>query len=47
VYARLAEEAEIERTALTPPRGTRIAGWLVCVAIVVAVVVAAVGIHPW
>ncbi len=47
VYARLAEEAEIERTALTPPRGTRVAGWLVCVAIVAAVVAAAVGIHPW
>ena len=34
-------------TVLTPPRGTRIAGWVVCVAIVVAVVAAAVGIHPW
>jgi hypothetical protein len=46
-YARLAEQAEVEQSVLTPPRGTRVVGWLVCVAIVVAVVVAAVGAHPW
>lgn len=47
VYARLAEEAEVERTARTPPRGTRVVGWLVCAGIVAAVVAAAVGAHPW
>ena len=47
VYARLAEEAEVERRALRPPRGTRIIGWLVCAGIVAAVIVAAVGAHPW
>jgi hypothetical protein len=47
VYARLAEEAEVERATLTPPRGTRLVGWLVCLAMVVAVVVAAVEAHPW
>ena len=47
VYARLAQEADVERVVLKPPRGTRVVGWLVCVAIVAAVVAAAVGAHPW
>jgi hypothetical protein len=47
VYARLAEEAEVERTVLRPPRGTRLVGWLVCAAIVATVVAAAFGAHPW
>ncbi|MGE0028559.1 MAG: hypothetical protein AB7O78_04700 [Thermoleophilia bacterium] len=47
VYARLAEEAEVERTALRPPRGTRLLGWLVCLAIVGTVIAAAFGAHPW
>ena len=47
VYARLAEEAEVERTALTPPRGTRVLGWAVCLAIIGAVIAAAFGAHPW
>ena len=47
MYARLAEEAEVQRTVLKPPRGTRLAGWLVCAAIVATVVAAAFGAHPW
>ncbi len=47
VYARLAEEAEVERTVLRPPRGIRVVGWLVCLAIVGMVVAAALGAHPW
>ncbi|HMN99894.1 MAG TPA: hypothetical protein PKD59_10810 [Miltoncostaeaceae bacterium] len=47
VYARLAEEAEVERAALRPPRGTRVLGWVVCLAIVGTVVAAAFGAHPW
>ena len=46
-YARLAEEADVERTVLRPPRGIRVAGWLVCLAIVGTVVAAAFGAHPW
>jgi hypothetical protein len=47
VYARLAEEAEsIERTR-TPPRGTRLVGWLLCLALMGAVVAAALQVHPW
>ena len=47
VYARLAEEAEVELTALRPPRGIHVVGWLVCLAIVGTVVAAAFGAHPW
>jgi hypothetical protein len=47
VYARLAEEAEVERTVLSPPRGVRVIGWLVCAAIIGTVVAAAFGAHPW
>ena len=47
VYARLAEEAEVERTVLPPPRGTRVVGWVVCLAIVGTVIAAAFGAHPW
>jgi hypothetical protein len=47
VYARLAEQEEMERTVLTPPRGTRVVGWLVCLAIVGMVIAAAFGAHPW
>jgi hypothetical protein len=47
VYARLAEEAEVERTVLPPPRGTRVVGWVVCLAIIGTVIAAAFGAHPW
>jgi hypothetical protein len=47
VYARLAEQAEVERTVLTPPRGTRLVGWVVSLAILGTVVAAALGAHPW
>jgi hypothetical protein len=47
VYARLAEQAEVERAVLTPPRGTRVVGWVVSLAIVGTVVAAAFGAHPW
>ena len=47
VYARLAEQEEMERTVLTPPRGTRVVGWVVCLAIIGMVVAAALGAHPW
>lgn len=42
VLARLAAETQ-ERTApLTPPRGTKVVGWLLCLGLVVGTVVAAV-----
>jgi hypothetical protein len=47
VYARLAEEAEVEATVLTPPRGARVVGWVVCLAIIGTVIAAAFGAHPW
>lgn len=42
VYARLAREADVRHRALTAPRGTRITGWLICVAILVVLVAAGV-----
>jgi len=47
VYARLAEEAEIERATRTPPRWSRWLGWGICAAILVAVVASALEAHPW
>jgi hypothetical protein len=47
VYARLAEQAETHRVALTPPRWIRWAGRLICVAIAVGVVATALQVHPW
>jgi hypothetical protein len=47
VYARLAEEAEVHRVALTPPAWVRWAGRTICVAIVAGVVAAALQVHPW
>lgn len=47
VYARLAQQADVERAVLSPPRGARVAGWIICLAIVAGVVAAAVGAHPW
>ncbi len=47
VYARLAEEADVHRTVLTPPRWVKWLGWLICVAIAAAVVGAALQVHPW
>jgi hypothetical protein len=42
VYARLASQADLRYRTHTPPRGTRLAGWVICVAVAVALVVAAV-----
>jgi hypothetical protein len=42
VYARLASQADMRMHAHRPPRGTRLVGWLICVAVAVALVVAAV-----
>jgi hypothetical protein len=42
VYARLAGQAEVRLGAQVPPRGTRVAGWIICAAVAVALVVAAV-----
>jgi hypothetical protein len=47
VYARLAQQADVERAVRTPPRGARVIGWVICLAIVAGVVAAAVGAHPW
>ncbi len=47
VYARLAEQADVHRTALDPPRWIRWAGWAICVAIAVGVVATALQVHPW
>ncbi len=47
VYARLAEEADVQTTLHTPPRWARWVGWGLCVALIVGVVVAAVRAHPW
>lgn len=41
VLARLAAENEERVAPLTPPRGTRLFGWLLCVALAVMAVVAA------
>ena len=47
VHARLAEEAEVRWTARTPPRATRWAGRVLCVALAVGVVVAALRVGLW
>lgn len=47
VYARLAEEAEIQHAALQPPRWIRWAGWALCLALVGGVIAAALRVHPW
>jgi hypothetical protein len=47
VYARLAEEAETHRVALTPPGWVRWLGRAICVAIALAVLAAALQVHPW
>lgn len=41
VYARLASQADVRLRVHKPPRGTRIVGWLICVAVAVTLVVAA------
>jgi hypothetical protein len=47
VYARLAEQAEMEQARRTPPRATRWVGWAICLAIAVAVVLSALEVKPW
>lgn len=47
VYARLAEEAETHRVALTPPRWITWLGRGICVALAIGVLVAALQVHPW
>jgi len=47
VYARLAEEAEVHRVALTPPRWVRWLGFGICLAIAAEVVASALQVHPW
>jgi hypothetical protein len=47
VHARLAEEAELRWARRTPSRSARWAGWALCVALAVAVVVAAVRVGLW
>jgi hypothetical protein len=41
VYARLASQADLRARVHTPPRGTRTAGLVICLAVAVALVVAA------
>ena len=41
VYGRLASESELRFRSLTPPRGIRLAGWAICLAVAVVTVVAA------
>lgn len=41
VYARLAHQADMRHAAHVPPRGTRVVGWLIVVALAAATVVAA------
>jgi hypothetical protein len=40
VYARLAQEADVRMRAHAPPRGTRLIGWLICVAVGATLLVA-------
>ncbi len=47
VYARLAQQSDLQLRTLTPPRGTRLAGWLLCVGIAAATVVAAIRVPTW
>ena len=47
VYARLAEEAEVQHARLRPPPWIRWAGWVLCLALVGGVIAAALRVHPW
>ena len=47
VYARLAEEADVQSRIHSPPRWVRWIGWGLCAALIIAVVDAAVAVHPW
>jgi hypothetical protein len=47
IYARLAEESEVRYTTRRPPRGTRLVGWAICLALIGAVLAAALQVHPW
>jgi hypothetical protein len=42
VYARLASQADMRLRVHRPPRGTRLAGWLICIGVAIVLVVAAV-----
>jgi hypothetical protein len=47
IYARLAEQSEVRYATRRPPRGTRVVGWAICLALLGAVVAAALQVHPW
>jgi hypothetical protein len=47
VHARLAEEAELRWARRTPSRAARWAGWVLCLALAVGVVVAALRVGLW
>jgi hypothetical protein len=47
VISRLADEAEVRWAPRTPPRAARWVGWVLCVALAVAVVLAAVRVGFW
>ena len=47
LYGRLAEEEDLPYATRTPPRGTRVVGWAICLALLGAVIAAALQVHPW
>lgn len=47
VHARLAEEAEVRWAPRTPPRWARPAGWVLCAALAVGVIVGALRVGLW
>lgn len=47
VYARLRDEVEVRRLGRTPPRGTRVVGWLLVLLIGATVVFTALRASPW
>lgn len=47
VYARLAQQSEVNRQVLTPGRWVRWAGWIISLALAAGVVAAAIEAHPW
>lgn len=47
VYARLAAEEEIRFVRRTPPRWARWLGVVLCLAIGVVILMAALEVHPW
>ena len=47
VYARLAEQADVQRVNLTPAPWVRWVGRAICLAIAIGVVATALRAHPW